>query len=386
MFLKSTLAGIVCLLISINSVANQKTDVVTLYNGDKITGEIKEMSAGLLHLSTDYANTIKIEWQQIAHLDSRYNFELRLTSTERLYGNVAKAEKNGELQFTSISDIRSIALLDVTEMRPIEDSFIERLDYTLGANFQIEPELRTNRIDASIDYEDQATRTNINGQVAETVTRTTETDSGDTLTESTSSASVKFEHQRWTDRSALYRTVTSSYEMNEALGNDGRFSLGLGLGRYFIDRPGMRLNASAGLQGVLEKDTLQSSLNNNDARLMLQTTTTESEVEGNTRSLESFINASWHVYEFGDNDMDITISGNVYPSLSESGRVRANLQTIVAWEVYNDLYWTLSATADFDSESDASIIEGQPPSTEIPQDTPISSFDYNVTMGISWRP
>ena len=40
----------------------QKTDVITLKNGDKITGELKELQTGLLELSTDNMSTIYIEW------------------------------------------------------------------------------------------------------------------------------------------------------------------------------------------------------------------------------------------------------------------------------------------------------------------------------------
>ena len=127
--------------------------------------------------------------------------------------------------------------------------FPNRLSYSINANFQLEPELRSNRIQVDIAYEDKASKTSASAWVLESVTRQLD-DTGDTEnSESTSSAKVALEHQRWTDRGELYRTFTATYDMNEALQNDGRISVGAGLGRYFIDQPGMRLSGAAGLQG-----------------------------------------------------------------------------------------------------------------------------------------
>ncbi len=366
--------------------AHDKSDVITLYNGDRITGEIKGMAAGRLQINTDYSDSMFIEWPQIARIDSRYNFEVRLESSERLYGNVANADSNGKLQFTSITDVRQLELLEVVELRPIEETFEDRLNYSLGATLQLEPELRTNQLSAEISYEDRESITLANGRVAESVTKTT--DGKNTLYESTASAFAKIEHQRWTERGKLYRTFTSSYEFNEALGNDGRLSVGTGFGRYFIDRPGMRLNSSAGIQAILEKNALTDSESNNPDDISIANTDGEvvpdvNDSEAWHRAAEAFIQGSWRIYDFGDNDMDITITGNLYPSLSDWGRVRASAGATVDWEVYSDVYWTVSAQADFDSDSDSSIVNDAPSLT---RDTPVSTFDYMVTMGLSWKP
>ncbi len=45
---------------------SRKTDIVTLYNGDRVTGELKSMYVGLLEINTNSMGTIQIEWQEIA--------------------------------------------------------------------------------------------------------------------------------------------------------------------------------------------------------------------------------------------------------------------------------------------------------------------------------
>ena len=46
--------------------AQGRTDVVTLPNGDRITGEIKRLERGRLEFKTDDAGTLYLEWDKIA--------------------------------------------------------------------------------------------------------------------------------------------------------------------------------------------------------------------------------------------------------------------------------------------------------------------------------
>ena len=52
-------------LMSIPALARDKTDVVILKNGDRVTGEIKSLDRGKMSLSTDHMGTIQIEWEEV---------------------------------------------------------------------------------------------------------------------------------------------------------------------------------------------------------------------------------------------------------------------------------------------------------------------------------
>lgn len=49
----------------------QKTDVITVRNGDLMTGEMKSLDRGLLVFKTDVAQTINVEWPKVELYDSR---------------------------------------------------------------------------------------------------------------------------------------------------------------------------------------------------------------------------------------------------------------------------------------------------------------------------
>ena len=64
----------------------QKTDIVYLKNGDRITGEVKNLSRGKLELSTDHMGTVFIEWDKIQQLISNTGQSIELTDGQRYYG------------------------------------------------------------------------------------------------------------------------------------------------------------------------------------------------------------------------------------------------------------------------------------------------------------
>jgi hypothetical protein len=70
--------------------------------------------------------------------------------------------------------------------------------------------------------------------------------------------------------------------------------------------------------------------------------------------------------------MDIYITGNTYPSLSDWGRVRGDLNLIINWELFNNFYWTVNARTDIDNAGDREYNSS-------------GNSDYTLTTGISWK-
>ncbi|HEY9181720.1 MAG TPA: hypothetical protein VIQ99_00890, partial [Gammaproteobacteria bacterium] len=56
------------LALAIPSPAAAQTDVVTLHNGDRLTGEIKSLDRGILFFDPPYSDTIQITWEHVATL------------------------------------------------------------------------------------------------------------------------------------------------------------------------------------------------------------------------------------------------------------------------------------------------------------------------------
>ena len=93
--------SVACMLMlnAMNVWSHAKTDVITVSNGDRITGAMTEMTSGKLSVSTSYAGTISVKWREISQIDSRYVYEVRLDDGERIYGQFAASDIPEQLTF-----------------------------------------------------------------------------------------------------------------------------------------------------------------------------------------------------------------------------------------------------------------------------------------------
>jgi hypothetical protein len=185
---------------------------------------------------------------------------------------------------------------------------------------------------------------------------------------------VQVSREFWRERGTAqsYRVLNARYDTNDELNIDHRGSVGFGLGRYLINDLGHELAVQAGIQGTQEwrgscDDQNQKILPNNVSK----TARSDDSLE-RCSDAELFFNVKWHLYSFQQRDMDIYITGNTYPSLSDWGRVRGDLNVIINWELFNNFYWTVNARTDIDNAGDR-------------EDDSYGNSDYTLTTGISWK-
>lgn len=85
-----------CLLIYFFSFTGTQVsaDEVILHNGDRLTGNIKQMDKGILILETDYSDPIEIQQAKIKSISTDFPAEVRLSSGEVLKGKLRSHEDN----------------------------------------------------------------------------------------------------------------------------------------------------------------------------------------------------------------------------------------------------------------------------------------------------
>ena len=334
------LAGLLLVPLAMPAQAvSRKTDVVTLYNGDTVTGEIKHLFGGILELSTDAMGTLKIEWKEIARLESKYNYEIRLSDGRRHYGTMNSDTRPGELVVEDLYGDHAVDSLTIVELRPIEERWVDRLDVYLSANYNYTKasSVQAVTLNTEIEYENESSQTSLTARVVNT----------DTLNEDTSSGRVDLERRVWTDRARLYRLFYGNLEYNDELGLERRVTVGAGLGRYFIDNNRNRFSGAFGLQAITERQ-LESS--------------------GADQSLELFMSGEYAIWQFDTPEMDIALTGALFPSLTESGRVRSNTDIRIRWEIIEDLFWDVSAWATYDNKANSG-----------------NAADYGISTGVGWK-
>src|SRR5688572_33379116 len=56
--------------------AQPRTDVITLANGDRVTGDVERLDRGRVEFKTDDIGTIYLEWDKVATVVSKNQFEV----------------------------------------------------------------------------------------------------------------------------------------------------------------------------------------------------------------------------------------------------------------------------------------------------------------------
>lgn len=333
-----TLLGLLFAVISLDVLAQRKTDIVTLYNGDRITGEVKSLDSGILNFSTDSMGTIKIEWQEIARLESKYYYEIRLGSGERYYGSIEPAERPGQLLVEEPDGVQGLEWLEVVDMRPIEENFVDRLNvyFSAGYSYSRASSVAQTSINTDISYEDKSGRNSLTG-------RTSITDDSE---ETTSSTRIDLNRAVWGKRPNVFRSFFTNYENNDELALDYRVGVGMGLGRAFLDTYRNRLTGIAGLQVITE----------------------ESGTAGTDENLELYLSSRYRAWRFNTPELDLDLILNLYPSLTDSGRLRSDSNLRLRWELIEDLFFDITAFGSYDNRADAD-----------------NDIDYGVTTGVGWE-
>jgi hypothetical protein len=337
---KNLLLIIAMLIVSTTCLAspdNRKTDVVMLYNGDRITGEIKQLLGGQLEISTNAMNILKIDWQEISKIESIYHYEVRLLEGKRYYGTLHEPNRAGGILLNDVYGEHDISTLEVSEIRPVAKSFKDRIDVylSLGYSYTKASSLGQTTVNTTISYEDEGTKNELNG-------RLTVTDADKLVTRS---SKVDLSRNVWTNRQDVYRTIMAGYEQNDELALNYRVSAGAGLGRYFTDSQRSTWTGALGLQVL-----------------------TEESLDGSSReSAEAIINTQFSTWKFDTPELHVKLAGSVYPSLTESGRFRGDADFKIKWEIVADLYLDITAFGTYDNKANED-----------------SRFDYGLSTGVGW--
>jgi len=304
------------------------TDVITLKNGDRVTGEILQLEYGLLRLETDDMGTLNIEWSAIADIQSQYTFDVQVAGGIRHAGIIDTSDDGTELVIRDEGSGRSVALASVVRIEELETGFWKRLSGSMSVGFDYAKAtgIRTGNINISSAYQGDETKATLDISAAETSSDDTEASRRENLT-----STVQFQRER-----PSFVMLLNTLERNDELGIDARLTTGVGLARYFGQDQDSEIMLFAG--GVANQEWTDEG---DDGTL---------EEDESQQSIEGALGATWRIFRFGDPDVSLAASAFLYPSLTESGRHRGSLDVSLRREIISDLFFDLSFYEAYDSD------------------------------------
>ncbi len=296
----------------------QKTDVVTLVNGDTLTCEIKLLDRGRLQVSTDHLGTVNIEWDKVASVTANRVFRVETSGGLRLLGRLVTTDPQ-HLDVVQETGPVSVDQLDIVYIVPIARSFWRQLDgaLDLGLSYTQSSGIAQLNFGASTVYRRPSLQLSASASSYVTV----EEDGDETSRSALDVSGFRYVGQQW-----LW-LLQGGFMRNQELGYDLRGTVSAGVGRFLVRSNRATLAIGGGLS-----------------------TSREIPTDGETtQQLDALLSVRQSYFTYDTPKTDVSMTANVYPGLSEWGRVRIEFDGKLKREIVKDFTIGFSIYDSYDN-------------------------------------
>ena len=320
--------------------AREKTDVVILKNGDQLTGEVKGLQYARLQLKTDTMETVYIKWQDVGQVTSQYSFQVELADGNRFFGTLGVPAEPGMVSVIGTERTVGLNLDQVVRIRPIKQRFWNRIDgsFSLGLSFTKASDVLRFSFNADAKYEE---RKNIVDLTLSSIITTQKQE------EAKENNSLQLRYTRKLQKKWFLAAFTN-VQRNDELGIKLRVLGGGGGGRLLLDTNRMTLPVIAGFD-------VNREWSGGDGEDLF--------------NAEGLFGFNWNLFIYHKPKTDLAFNFASYPSLTEKGRVRLDLDTRLRREIVKDFFVDLSFYLNYDN---------QPPSTTA------ATTDYGFVTSVGY--
>jgi putative salt-induced outer membrane protein YdiY len=325
--------------------AKRKDDVVVMKNGDKFTGEIKDLQRGELIFSSYYMKgDVYLDWNEVESVQSKDLFIVALTNGERVAGFISEeVNPSGGGKTFKITDT-GVAI----EVKPSEVIAIGQREGSIW-----------DQLTGSINYGFSFA-------------------SGNSATSSSLGADVAFRNTK----NSVTVATSSQFNSQTNAENSNRFTLDSQYIRMVTNKW-----LAAGLYSLLKSNqqdlNLRSTYGGAFGRRLLQSDKTslialgggayshesyfpQAGAEPIRNNAESLFGLTFSTFRF--KTLNVNSQAVLFPSLSEPGRLRLSSQSNLRIELIRNFYWNFQLYENYDSRP--------------PIDAPKN--DLGITTSVGW--
>jgi putative salt-induced outer membrane protein YdiY len=296
------------------------TDRIHLRNGDVITGNIKELDRGKLRLKTRTMDTVFINWVDIDSIDSDKYLRFERDDGSFNYGVIRESDLEEGLVVQDRGQEVTVPILSVSTIQPIrvQESFWRRLegDVSAGIDYKKASDILLVNLSSNLRFKEEKYEVSFGANWNET----SRTEDNNSSRADISSTYTRFLRDRWFWKGSV------GLERNEELGLDMRTLAGATAGKYLVQRPTWRWELNAGLAANYEQRQ-----------------------DGESTSAEGLIRSSLLIFNYSIPTTRLSANVNVFPGITESGRLRVNTDITFRNELIRSLFWDLSFYSTYDN-------------------------------------
>lgn len=318
-----------------------QNDVFIFDNGDQLTGEFRSLQRGKVNLKSYGASTISLHWEKIAFVVVDDDVIVETVNGEYYSGPLQKSETARQIVVVTENGPVNVDSDQIHTIYPLDVGGFKNLTITASAGYNFAKANSVQQANIGIKITHRTTSHIITGNYQGNASDSSDNEASQRRVLMGSFS--RLHPNRWLANAVV------SFDSNDELEIDLRSSVGGGVGRILAESDHSFVSLQGGL--LLTRETLTSQAEKTD-------------------SIESYISGQWDWFKFSETNLDWSSKLLVIPSITESGRVRANFDASLSWKIVGDLRWMIDVYTTYDSK----------PRTEGAENT-----DYGVNTSVSYR-
>jgi putative salt-induced outer membrane protein YdiY len=326
--------------------ARDKTDVLVMNNGDRITCAVKGLEGGVLYVELDYVDgTVSVDWSKVVRVESKQLFYVKTEDGSVYKGTISTPETGGGPARIHVGEESGqeavIEAPQVVRMTATSENFWKRFDgdITLGVIYSKGNQSTQYSLGSTAEYIRQrwGAKAAFDSSLASS-----------TGVNASHRNFVSLNAYRWLPGDRWYYSGLAAFLQSSEQGIDLQSTLGGGVGRYLTNTNFASVKV---LGGVAWQNTSY----------------TQFIVPPSARNVTAaMISANARLFQFSKTNLDATAV--LLPALSDPGRVRFNTDVTYYIKLVSNLKWNISFYGNWDNRP--------PPG--------LSGSDYGTSSGVSW--
>jgi len=335
------------LLFAAPLLAHDKTDVLVMKNGDRMTCEIKGLAVGVLYASFDYIDgTTRIDWSKVARLESNQLFVVK-TQDGSVYTGTLQTPETGPTRPVKIQvaetpeHVTTVDRSQIVRMTATSENFWERFNgaISLGVIYSKGNQSAQYSLGSDISY----VRKRWGAQASFDSNRSSSIGTNPSKRNSLNVSAFRLLPQKnW------YYTGIADFLQSSEQGISLQTTLGGGVGRYLKNTNRISVSLVGG--GAWQNTNYEQSV-----------------VSLPTQNLAAaLISAQARIFTFSKTSFQATAV--LLPAVSDPGRIRTNTNASYYVKLFSDLKWNVSFYGNWDNRP--------PPG--------FSGSDYGTSSGLTW--
>jgi hypothetical protein len=307
-------------------------------NGDSINAEIKSFERGKLSYEIPGSSSASLEFDNVATLGSPEDWDIELTEQRQLFGSILPGAESGTVRIVTVSDTLDVAIAEIVKMTNVNKTLWSRFDGYLELGFNYAKANNSTNLNFATQIDYRAPKWLFGVSLD---SRFQDQDDAESFKRNQGTFYVNYLLPK-----TWYVGAFTQLEQNQQLDLDLRFLLGAIGGRDILQSNRVEWNWLVGILSNREEYT---------------------GLEGTT-SAEALLGTRFSWFTFGDFENDLSTKLFVYPSLTESERVRVDFDISYRQDLLGDLYLRFSFYDQYDSRP--------PPGA--------NGNDYGTSIAVGW--